>query len=709
YVIYTSGSTGLPKGTELAHRGLVNLVVWHQRLYGVTAADRATQLAAPGFDAAVWELWPYLTAGAAIHIPEREVVADPSRLPEWLVREGISLSFLPTPLAEAVLAQPLPARLRLRALLTGGDRLHQYPDRDLPFALVNHYGPTENTVVTTAGAVAAVDREGGPPPIGRPIANHRVHLLDRALRPVPIGVAGELHAASPGLARGYRRRPGLSAEKFIPSPFGKEPGRRLYKTGDLARYLPDGGIDFLGRIDHQVKIRGFRIELGEIETALGRHPGVLEAAVVVRDDDGDRRLAAYMVCAEDSATLAAGELRAWLGETLPEYMVPSALVFLDALPLTAHGKVDRRALPAPEPAAEVPAGAGARPRDPVERDPVERDPVERDPVEEILAGIWAQVLRLEGVGVHEDFFALGGHSLLATRVQSRVRRDLGVELPLRVVFEQPTVAGLAAYVGAARRREEGLEAPPIRPVARPAPLPLSFAQQRLWFLDRLEPGSAVYGIPTSVTLTGRLHRRALGRALNEIVRRHEVLRTRFAIVEGDPVQEIQSDLELPLPLVDLDALGEPRQRIEVRRLVSTQARRPFDLARGPLLRAVLLRRGREQHTLFLSVHHIAFDGWSAGVFLDELSVLYRAFSAAQGSPLPELPVQYADFAVWQRQWLRGEVLERQLGYWRTQLAGLPVLDLPTDRPRPAVQSFRGGSESLLLPAELHGRLRALSR
>ncbi|MCP4659365.1 MAG: hypothetical protein GY856_28475, partial [bacterium] len=303
----------------------------------------------------------------------------------------------------------------------------------------------------------------------------------------------------------------------------------------------------------------------------------------------------------------------------------------------------------------------------------------------------------------------GGHSLLATRLQSRVRHDLGVELPLRIVFEQPTGAGLASRVGAAVRREEGLEAPPLCRVARRDHLPLSFAQQRLWFLDQLESGSAVYNIPTSLALTGRLHRRALSRALSEIVRRHEVLRTRFAMVDGEPYQVIEPECELPLPIVDLGALGEPEGGDEFHRLVSAAARRPFDLARGPVLRAALLRRSSDEHALLLEVHHVAFDGWSAGIFLNELAVLYRAFSEGQSSPLPELPVQYADFAVWQRQWLRGEVLERQLGYWREQLAGLPVLELPTDRPRPAVQSFRDGSESFRLPSELHERLRALNR
>ncbi|MCP4657632.1 MAG: amino acid adenylation domain-containing protein, partial [bacterium] len=373
YVIYTSGSTGRPKGTELAHAGLVNLVTWHRREYRVTAVDRATQLAGPGFDAAVWELWPYLTSGAALHIPSPEIVADPRRLLGWLASAAITLSFLPTPLAEAVLSEPLPPALRLRALLTGGDRLHRHPGRDLPFALVNHYGPTENTVVTTSAAVAPESRGSSAPPIGRPLPNTRVVLLDAALEPVPIGVPGELHAASVGLARSYLGRPELTAAAFIPDPFATDPGQRLYKTGDLARTLPDGGqIEFLGRIDHQVKIRGFRIELGEIETVLSHHPGVLDAVVVTfREASGVEQLVAYAVREETAAALQVEELEAYLGESLPEYMVPSAMVFLDSLPLTPNGKVDRRALPAPDLRAQEEAFVPPQ-----------------TPLEELVAGIW---------------------------------------------------------------------------------------------------------------------------------------------------------------------------------------------------------------------------------------------------------------------------------------------------------------------------------
>ncbi|MCP4661861.1 MAG: AMP-binding protein, partial [bacterium] len=530
---------------------------------------------------------------------------------------------------------------------------------------------------------------------------------DPHLHPVPPGVPGEICLSGPGLARGYFRRPELTAASFLPDPlsgdpFGAEPGARLYRTGDLARVLADGNVEFMGRIDLQVKIRGFRIELGEIETVLGWHPGVREAVVVAREDGpGARRLVAYAVRGREAAELDAGALRAHLGENLPDYMVPAAIVFLEALPRTPGGKVDRRALPAPEPGIGAPAGGRAAPR---------------NPVEEILAGIWSQVLGGVQVGVDDDFFALGGHSLLATQVQSRIRRDLRVELPLRTLFERPTVAALAEWVATALRREEDPEVPPIRPLERHRPPPLSFAQQRLWFLDQFEPGSALYNLPTILRLRGRLDPGALVRALGEIVRRHEVLRTTFEAVDGKPVQMIRPLPEPALPLRDLTRLREPRREAEADRLARADARQSFDLARGPLLRVTLLRLGlgtpdREEHTLLLTLHHIVFDGWSVGVFLHELTAFYQAFIAGRSphTVLPELPVQYADFAVWQRQWLREEVLERELAYWREQLVGLPVVELPTDRPRPAVQSFRGASEVFRLPAELAGRLQELSR
>ncbi|HEU0079849.1 MAG TPA: condensation domain-containing protein, partial [Longimicrobiaceae bacterium] len=496
---------------------------------------------------------------------------------------------------------------------------------------------------------------------------------------------GELYVGGAGVARGYLNRPELTAERFVDDPFA--PGR-LYRTGDRVRWMADGTLEYLGRLDEQVKIRGFRIELGEIEVRLAEHPEVREAVVLAREDvPGDRRLVAYVVGAVD-----ADALRSHMRQGLPEYMVPSAFVVLDRLPLTANGKVDRKALPAPELASAEDGYVAPR-----------------TPVEEVLAGIWAEVLRLERVGVHDSFFDLGGHSLLATRVVSRVRAVFATELPLRALFEGPTVAELARAVEGERRRELPV-LPPVVPVERTGALPLSFAQERLWFIDRLEPGSAVYNIPVAWRLGGALDEAALERALGEIVRRHEALRTTFTEVDGSPVQVIAPFGGFVLPVEDLSGLGEADREAAARRRAGEEARRAFDLSAGPLFRARLLRLDAEDHVLLLSMHHIVSDGWSMGVLFRELSSLYAAYREGGESPLPELAVQYADYAVWQREQLAGEVLERQLGYWREQLSGAPeLLELPTDHPRPAAQSFRGANEHVQLPAEVLERLRALGR
>jgi amino acid adenylation domain-containing protein len=431
YVIYTSGSTGQPKGVEIQHGGVVNLIAWHQQTYKVAPNDRATQLASLAFDASVWELWPHLTAGASIHIPNEETRASPPKLLEWLSAEAITLCFMPTPLAESVLEEQLPKSLALRALLTGGDKLHRRPPKDLPFRLVNHYGPTENTVVTTWAPVAPVTEADTPPVIGRPICNTRVYVLDHHLNPVPIGIPGEMYISGDGLARGYLNRPELTAEKFIQNPFSADPKARMYLTGDLARYLPDGNIEFLGRIDNQVKIRGFRIEIGEVESVLGRHPAVEETVVIAREDvPGDKRLVAYVVASPGPA-LTFSELRSFLKDKLPDYMIPSAFVFLDLLPLTPNGKVNRRALPTPD----------------LERSRLETKFVApRTQVEKDLAKIWGEMLGLEPVGVHDNFFDLGGHSLLVTQVMSRIRENFEMELPLPRFFETPTIAGLTELI-----------------------------------------------------------------------------------------------------------------------------------------------------------------------------------------------------------------------------------------------------------------------
>ncbi|HEU4559378.1 MAG TPA: condensation domain-containing protein, partial [Longimicrobium sp.] len=456
-------------------------------------------------------------------------------------------------------------------------------------------------------------------------------------------------------------------------------------------WLADGGIEFLGRTDEQVKVRGFRIEPGEVEAVLSDHPEVREAVVVVREDaPGDRRLVAYVVAAEPAVTPA--ELRAHLKGRLPEYMVPSAVVVLDSLPLTPSGKVARRALPAPDLAS-----------------PDEAYVAPRTPTEEVLAGIWAEVLRLERVGVEESFFEMGGHSLLATRMVSRIRAVFGVEVPLRALFEGPTVAELAVRVEEMRRAELPV-LPPVVPAGRTGALPLSFAQERLWFLDRLDPGSATYNIPVALRLSGALDGAALERALGEIVRRHEALRTTFGEADGSPVQVVAPFVGFALPVEELSGLGDADREASVRRRAGEEARRAFDLSAGPLFRAVLLRLGEEDHALLLSMHHVVSDGWSMGVLFRELSALYEAYRDGRESPLRELPVQYADYAVWQREQLEGEVLDRQLSYWRERLAGAPeLLELPTDRPRPAVRTHRGATVSTELSAQVLERLEALGR
>ncbi|HYV13029.1 MAG TPA: amino acid adenylation domain-containing protein [Pyrinomonadaceae bacterium] len=689
YMIYTSGSTGLPKGVEVRHGGLVNLSTWHQQAYGVTSGDKATQLTSPAFDASVWELWPYLTAGASVHLPEESIRASAPDLWKWLVSESITICFLPTPLAEAVLDTGVSTseQLSLRALLTGGDKLQHVPAEPLPFVLVNHYGPTENTVVATRARVTPDPDSTIAPPIGSPIANTQAYILDRDLQVMPVGVAGELYIGGDGLARGYHRRSALTAERFVPHPFSNVPGARLYKTGDLTRYLPDGRIEFLGRLDHQVKISGFRIELGEIEAMLRRHTSVRDVVVLAHGDVNTRkRLVAYVV---EQGSVAAGELREYLKDKLPEYMIPSQFVTLAEFPLTQNGKVDRAALPAPT--EVVPASNRGQ------------EASDLNPVEEVVAGIWRVTLKVADVGPDDNFFELGGHSLLATQVISRVREYFRVELPLRSLFETPTVAGLAAQVETAMRSgQETPSLPPLVSVLRDRALPLSSAQQRLWFLDRLDPNSALYNIPAAVHMQGPLSIAALRRSLNEIVRRHEALRTTFAVQDGQPVQVIAPVLELELPLIDL---GDGRTR---ERLVADEVQTPFDLAAGPLVRAKLLRLAEEEHVLLLTLHHIVADGWSMGVLIREMKALYEAYVEDRESPLPELTIQYADFAQWQKQLVDSDLLSGELNYWREQLTPPPpVIELLAGT-RPTAQTYNGSIETLTLPVDMKDSLKALS-
>ncbi|HEV2736692.1 MAG TPA: condensation domain-containing protein, partial [Longimicrobiaceae bacterium] len=599
----------------------------------------------------------------------------------------ITVAFAPTPTAEALLALEWPADAPLRLLLTGGDALRGRPRSELPFALVNNYGPTENTVVATSGTVAAGQGSGRAPGIGRPIDNVRAYVLDAHFGPAPVGVPGELCVGGAQVARGYLGRAGLTAAAFVPDPFGGA-GARMYRTGDRVRWLASGELEFLGRLDRQVKVRGFRIEPGEVEAVLRQAPGVADAVVEVRADArGERRLVGYVVAPEARREAVVSFARA----RLPEYMVPSALVALETLPLTPSGKVDRRALPAPEAAND-------------------EDAAPSTPTEEVLAAIWAEVLGTERVGARTSFFALGGHSLLATQVVSRVRRVFAVELPLRAVFEAPTVAGLAARVERARRDGADDAPPPIGPADRTGPLPLSFAQERLWLLDQMQPGDGVYTIPVALHLSGELDAEALRAALEEIAGRHEALRTVFERDGDRAVQVVLPPASFELAVEDLSGVSDDVRPAAVEARTHAEARRRFDLQAGPLFRALLLRASDEEHVLVLAMHHAASDGWSMDVLFGELGALYSAFSRGEPSPLPALPLQYADYAAWQREWLRGEALERQLDAWKARLADAPaLLELPTDRPRPAVQSFRGATHEFRVPADTADALRALSR
>ncbi|HVG20491.1 MAG TPA: amino acid adenylation domain-containing protein, partial [Blastocatellia bacterium] len=691
YVIYTSGSTGAPKGVLIEHRGVVNVIEASIKGFQVGSRSRIMQLASLSFDASVLEIFMALLGGATLYLVSRETVASGPDLADKLREYGITTIAIPPSLLDLIPAGEFP---NLQTIIVGGEACG--PDTAARWSqnrrLFNAYAPTEATIYATATECAQGERQA--PPIGRPISNMQVYLLDPQFQPVPVGVPGELHVGGVGVARGYLYRPELTTAAFIPNPFSGEPGARLYKTGDLARHRVDGNIEFLGRADHQVKVRGFRIELGEIETVLGGHEAVREAVVVAREDaPGEKRLVAYVTT--DGRAPTASELRAFLKEKLPEYMLPSAFVVMDAMPLTATGKVNRGAVPAPE---------RARP------ELSESYIASRTPIEDVLASMWAQLFGIERVGIHDNFFELGGHSLLATQMVSRVRSAFHIELPLRALFESPTIAGLAKRIEEAMKGASSAQAPPIGRAPRDSDLPPSFAQLRLWIIDQFDPGSPLYNIYAAVGLSGALNTPALEKSIGEILKRYEALRTTFTISGGQVVQVINEISDWRLPVTDLRQIDEYGREREAMRIAAEEARGSFDLEAGPLFGANLLRLGDENHWLLVTMHHIVSDGWSMGVFVRELAALYEAFSEGKPSPLEELPIQYADFAVWQREWLQGDELVRQLDYWKQQLADSPpALELPTDRPRPPFQTFSGTHESLHVSNDLTEALKGLSR
>ena len=701
YTMYTSGSTGRPKGVLVTHRSVAGYVAAASLKYGITAADRVAQIASNASDISVEEIFPCLGRGGMLILVPEITLLSVSHLLALCEEAEATMLCLATAhwheIALEVESRPEALPRSLCKITIGGEKV--LPERVAAWRrvagqrvpLFNGYGPTEATVIATLARIAPTSEASLS--LGHPIPGARLFVLDREFKGLPLGIAGELCIGGMGLARGYLDRPDTTADRFIPDPFGM-PGDRLYRTGDLGAWRRDGELEFLGRVDHQVKVRGYRIEPSEIEAFLDAHPAIRDAVVVAREDvQGVRRLVAYLV-PQAGHEVSWQELRSYLGASLPDHMVPTHFVRLEFLPMTPNGKVDRRALPVPEASESGPA-AGSAPR---------------TPVEELVAAIWGDVLGQEGLRLESNFFELGGHSLLATRVVSRLRSAFGVDLPLRELFEAPTVGGLSTRVERALRSGPDEEIPPLVPVARGLAPPLSFAQHRLWFIDQLEPGSPLYNMPVAIRVSGALRIDVLHRVLDEIVRRHEALRTVFVAVEGEPRQAILPAGAFALPIADLSGLPESPREATTLRLAAEEAGRPFDLAEGPLFRAAALRLGPEEHVVLATMHHIVSDGWSIEVLVREVTLLYGAFAVGRPSPLPELPLQYADYASWQRGWLQGEVLARELGYWRERLDDAPsLLELPTDRPRPAVQSFQGALQGFRWRSGLPESVRDLGR
>ncbi len=695
YVIYTSGSTGAPKGVMVEHAGLSKYLQWALETYRPEEGIGAPVISSIAFDATITGIYLPLLCGRAVVLVKEgeeleglEALCTPAQEPWSLVKiSPAHLSLLGERLRGKGASCPV------NAFVIGGEALlpgtvQVWQSISPAIRLINEYGPTEPVVGCSIYEVPRDWNAAQSVPIGRPIAGARMYILDDRGQAAPIGVTGEIFIGGAGVARGYLNRPGLTADRFVPDPFARA-GRRMYRTGDLARWLPDGNIEYLGRRDHQVKIRGYRVELGEIEAQLSRHAAVKDAVVVMREAaPGDKRLVAYLTHRDEAPHVES--LRRHLRTALPDYMIPGAFVMLPSLPLTPNGKVDRKALPAPQDLQQV-----MRAYEPP-----------RGELEQALAGIWHELLRVERIGRHDNFFDIGGYSLLALRLTARIQRAFGRQLALNDVFASATIAALATRLQAA----QGAALPPIEPTDRRLPLPASYAQQRLWLIEHLQNAGAAYHIPLAIRMQGRLDRDALQAALDRIVERHEVLRTCFSQSAGAVVQVVTPPQGFALQRVDLSAIEEAQRSLRVATNAAEEAGERFDLATGPLIRGRLLRVAPEDHVLLLTLHHIVSDGWSLGVLLRELAVLYAAFSKGEPDPLPPLPVQYADYAAWQRHWLQGEALRGQIEYWRNHLAGAPaLLQLPTDHPRPQVQSHRGDCVFFSLERDLVEQLRSLAR
>ncbi|HKV42833.1 MAG TPA: amino acid adenylation domain-containing protein [Blastocatellia bacterium] len=699
YVMYTSGSTGQPKGIAIPHRAITRLVC-ETNYIDLLPGDPISQVSNTSFDAATFEIWGGLLHGGRLIVIPQEIVLSPSGLADEFAKHGIRVAFLTTALFNQTAEYAPQTFSGLRELLTGGEaadprRFQMVLDNQPPERLLHVYGPTESTTFATWELVQEVELDGRVP-IGRAISNTQTYVVGEGMEPVPEDVAGELYIGGEGLARGYLNRAELTGEKFVPSPFEASEGARLYKTGDLVRAREDGRIEFIGRADDQVKIRGFRIELGEIEGVLRQYPGIQEALVVAGEDErGEKRLVAYLVGAEVKG-LSAAAVRQFLKEKLPAYMAPSTYVMMEQLPLTANGKVDRKALPDPSWNSADVEYAGARTL-----------------TEEIVTGIWEEVLGVRQAGIKDVFFEAGGHSILAMRVMTRLRDAFHLDVPIQRIFDTPTIAGLSEAIDEALGNRQCLGdetasgcIPRIQDGTR---IPASFAQQRLWFLDQLVPGNPAYNVPVCYRVTGPLNLIGLEQSIGEITRRHEVLRTTFQEDYGEPVQLIGSPEILRLRFADLSGLRTGERDTTLKYLEEQEARKPFDLQSEPVLRGLAIRLKENDSAISVTMHHIVSDGWSLAIFNEEASAIHRSFGIGEPGRLAELTTQFADYAVWERGWLESGVLDRELNYWTRQLADLPALALPIDRSRPPIQTFRGRTIGVDLGAELTACLKKLAR
>ena len=692
YLIYTSGSTGSPKGVMITQQGLANYLTWCNQHYQVDRGHGSAVHSSIGFDLTVTSLFAPLLAGQTVTlIPEEQSIDGLINLLQQ--RQHLSLLKI-TPAHLDILAHTIaPDQLAnvTQSMIIGGEALSAEslllwrtyaPDTHL----INEYGPTETVVGCCIHEVTEDDPETGTVAIGRPIANTQLYILDQYMQPLPEGLAGELYIGGDGLARGYMHSPALTAEHFLPHPFNQEVGARLYKSGDIARYRANGVIEYLGRLDQQIKIRGYRIEPGEIESVVLDHPQVRDCIVLANEHaSDDRYLVAYIVPVDPEQNIDDDSVYQHLHKNLPDYMVPQFIIHLTELPLTANGKVDRRLLPSPE-----------RQRDIIE----ENQRALPTQMESLLIDIWKEVLHLPHINMHANFFALGGHSLLAVQVMARLRALLSLDLPLRTLFEAPTISSLAQRLHQIRLTHTGSSLPPLLPQPHPLYLPLSFAQQRLWFIDQLEPTSSAYLIPRAHLLTGPLHLPALDRSLNLLIARHASLRTTFPTHQGLPYQMIAPRQTGTLPIIDLSGLPPQSHIPQARYLTQEEAQQPCDLLQGPLLRTCVLRLNPQRALLLVTLHHIIADGWSLTLFFQEWLHLYQALLDGTPPSLPPLPIQYADYALWQRSWLQGPALEARLDYWTSQLGGAIPLEAPLDHPRPARLGQQGGMQRFLLSQQL---------